>query len=91
MTTWNAFQEDKALVRKMLWEGHIDHMEIVSRVTETQFFQKFIGSGDMARLAASFPSPRQKEEVPLWLYLSSQITLKLHGSPGFSSLPYILH
>ena len=91
MTGWNAFQEDKLLVREKLQEGSIDHMEVVSRVAETQFFQKFIGSGDLERLAASFPTPRKKEEVPLWLYLSSQITLRLHGSPGFSSLPYVLH
>jgi Transposase DDE domain len=42
-------------------------------------------------LAETFPTPRKKEEVPLWLYLSSQITLRLHGARGFSSLPYILH
>ena len=91
MTTWNAFEEDKPLVREKLQEGFIDHMEVVSRVTETQFFQKFIGSGDLERLAATFPTPRQREEVPLWIYLSNQITLRLHGSPGFSSLPYVLH
>jgi hypothetical protein len=91
VAAWEAFQENKAYVREMLEEGFIDHMEVVSRVTETQFFQKFIASGDLARLAESFPSPRKKEEVPLWLYLSSQMTLRLHGSPGFSSLPYVLH
>lgn len=89
--TWDAFEEDKSLVLEKLQEGFIDHLEIVSRVTETQFFQKFLGSGDLERLAATYPTPRQKEEVPLWLYLSSNITLRLHGSPGFSSLPYILH
>jgi hypothetical protein len=88
---WDAFEEDKQLVLEKLREGFIDHLEIVSQVTETQFFQKFIGSGDLERLAASYPTPRKKEEVPLWLYLSSNITLRLHGSPGFSSLPYILH
>jgi hypothetical protein len=86
-----AFQENKSGIRELLKDGFIDHMEIVSRVSETQFFQKLIGSGDLARLAATYPTPRDKEEVPLWLYLSSQITLRLHGAPGFSSLPYILH
>jgi len=91
MTSWNAFEEDKPLVREKLQEGFLDHMEVVSPVTETQFFQKFIGSGDLERLAATYPSPRKKEEVPLWVYLSQQITLRLHGSPGYSSLPYVLH
>jgi hypothetical protein len=88
---WNAFEEDRALVLEKLQEGFIDHLEVVSRVVETQFFHTFLGSGDLARLAKTYPTPRKKEEVPLWLYLSSQITLRLHGSPGFSSLPYILH
>lgn len=88
---WNAFEEDRELVLEKLKEGFMDHLEVVSRVVETQFFHLFLGSGDLARLGATYPSPRKKEEVPLWLYLSSQITLRLHGSPGYSSLPYILH
>jgi hypothetical protein len=86
-----AFEEDRPLVLEKLQEGLIDHLEVVSQVVESQFFQSFVGSGDMAQLASTFPTPRFKEEVPLWLYLSSQITLRLHGSPGYSSLPYVLH
>ena len=91
MSSWEAFEEDQEFVREKLEEGFLDHLEVVSRVVETQFFQSFIGSGDMERLAATYPSPRQKHDVPLWVYLSSQITLRLHGARGFSSLPYILH
>jgi len=88
---WDAFQEDQALILEKLQEGFVDHLEVVSRVMETKFFQTFLGEGDLARLAATYPTPRKKEEVPLWLYLSSQITLRLHGASGYSSLPYILH
>ena len=91
MSDLNAFEEDAEFVRDRLEAGFLDHVEVVSRVIETQFFQRFLKGGDLARLASTFPTPRQKEEVPLWLYLSSQITLRLHGAPGFSSLPYILH
>jgi len=88
---WEAFQEDQALVRQKLQEGFVDHLEVVSRVVETRFFHSLLASGDLEKLAESYPTPRQKEEVPLWLYLSSQLTLRLHGSPGYSSLPYVLH
>jgi hypothetical protein len=91
MAAWNAFEEDREFVLEKLREGFLDHLEVVSRVVESQFFHTFLGTGDLERLAATYPSPRKKEEVPLWLYLSSQITLRLHGAPGFSSLPYILH
>jgi hypothetical protein len=91
MTDFNAFEEDQEFVFEKLQEGFIDHLEVVSRVVETQFFQLFLGSGGLQKLASSYPTPRKKEEVPLWLYLSAQITLRLHGSPGYSSLPYVLH
>jgi hypothetical protein len=91
MRNWDAFQEDREFVLENLEEGKLDHLEVVSRVVETEFFRHFIGKGDLAKLAETYPTPREKEEVPLWLYLSAQITLRLHGAPGFSSLPYILH
>ena len=91
MRQWNAFEENRQFVLEKLQEGFMDHVEVVSRVIETEFFQTFLGGGDLLRLTQTFPTPRKKEEVPLWLYLSSQITLRLHGAPGFSSLPYILH
>jgi len=91
MADWIAFEEDREFVLEKLREGFLDHLEVVSRVVETQFFHQFLGNEHLPRLAASFPTPRKREEVPLWLYLSSQITLRLHGSHGYSSLPYILH
>ena len=91
MREFDAFQEDYELVLEKLQEGNIDHVEVVSRVTETKFFRDFIGSGGAQALAKTYPTPRQKEEVPLWVFLSAQITLRLHGAPGFSSLPYVLH
>jgi hypothetical protein len=91
MREFDAFQEDYELVFAKLQEGIIDHVEVVSRVTETKFFQDFIGTGGAEALAKTYPTPRQREDVPLWVYLSAQITLRLHGAPGFSSLPYILH
>ena len=91
MNQLEAFEENRALVLEKLKEGFLDHLEVVSRIVETQFFQMFLGSGDLERLGESYPSPREKMEVPLSLYLSSQLTLRLHGAPGYSSLPYILH
>lgn len=91
MRRFDAFQEDYELVREKLEEGFLDHVEIVSRVIETEFFRSFLGDGAIQKLAESYPSPRKRHDVPLWLYLSAQLTLRLHGAAGFSSLPYILH
>jgi hypothetical protein len=88
---WNAFQQDRELVLEKLQDGFLDHVEIVSRAVETQFFRTFLGNGGIEQLAERYPSPRKKHDVPLWLYLSSQLTLRLHAAPGYSSLPYIIH
>lgn len=91
MRSWDAFQENRGFVLEELRRGELDYLEVVSRVEETKFFRYMLEGGDLERLAATYPDPRQKEEVPLWVYLASQLTLKLHGAPGFSSLPYIIH
>ena len=40
MRHWDAFQEDRELVYEKLCQGHIDHVEVVSRVLETQFTER---------------------------------------------------
>ena len=44
MPEWDAFEEDRELVLEKLKEGFMDHLEVVSRVVETQFFHLFLGS-----------------------------------------------
>jgi hypothetical protein len=49
-----------------------------------------IGRGVLNRLAERYPTPREKEEVPVWLYLASELTLKLHGSQAYHAFPRVL-
>ena len=91
MGGWNAFEVDKSFVIENFKKGFFDYLEIASDVAETHFFRWLLGKGHLQQLAESYPTPRKKEEVPLWVYICAELTLKLHGSPGFSSLPYILH
>jgi Transposase DDE domain len=44
----------------------------------------------VAQLAEHFPTPRQREHVPMWMYLSSQLSLRLHGQHAFHSYPLII-
>jgi len=43
------------------------------------------------RLAETYPTPRKKEEVPVWIYLASELSLKLHGAQAYHALPRSLH
>ncbi len=91
MATLNAFEIDKPFVIENFKKGFFDYLEIACNVAEMQFFRWLIGKGHLQRLAEMYPTPRKKEEVPLWVYLSAELTLRLHGASGFSALPYVLH
>ena len=89
--SWQAFELDKAFVTQALKNGDFGYMEVVGAVEETEFFRLLLGQRVLDQLAADYPSPRQKEEVPVWLYLASELTLRLHGAMGFGAYPYVLH
>ena len=91
MPDLNAFEEDREAVLADLRRGEFDYVEVASRVTEARFFRYLLDQGDLKQLAGTYPTPRKKEEVPLWLYLASQLTLRLHGQHAYQALPYILH
>src|SRR3989442_10537659 len=56
---------------------------------EADLFRHLIGRDVLTRLAQEYPTPRKKEEVPVWLYLASQISLKLHDA-SYHAFPYVL-
>jgi hypothetical protein len=91
MSRWEAFEVDPQTVREQIDQGHCDYLEVASQVAETRFFRHLLSATPWEDLVASFPTPRQKEEVPLWLYLSSQLTLRLHGATGYGAYPYVVH
>ena len=91
MPHWEVFEEDKDYVIQRFREGFIDYIEVVGKVAEATFFRHFLERGDIQELAATYPTPRRKEEVPLWLYLCSELTLRLHGAHGYGGYPYVIH
>ena len=79
MADLNAFENDREAVLADLRRGEFDYVEVASRVTEARLFRYLLDQGKLEQLARTYPTPRKKEEVPLWLYLASQLTLRLHG------------
>jgi hypothetical protein len=85
-----VFEENKPLVLQALQDGEFDYMEAASEVFETAFF-KYIGAKKILSLAAqSYPTPRKKEEVPLWFYIAGEVTMRLHGAHSFNAFPMIV-
>ena len=84
------FQEDKAYIQQNLENGDVDYMETASEASETEFFKYINNRGILERLSESYPFRRKKEEVPVWLYVASDISLKLHGMQSFHGYPMVI-
>jgi hypothetical protein len=84
-----AFEHDRKFVIEALGRGEIDYLENVSEAAEADLFRHLLGRDVLQRLAEDYPTPRKKEEVPLWLYIASQISLKLHDA-AYHAFPYVL-
>jgi len=85
-----AFQYDRSFVLEALRRGEIDYLENVSEAAEADFFRHLIRRDVLNRLAEHYPTPREKQEVPVWLYLASELSLKLHGSESYHAFPRVL-
>jgi hypothetical protein len=85
-----SFQYDRSFVLDALRRGDIDYLEHVSEAAEADLFRHLIRRQVIQRLAETYPTPRKKEEVPVWIYLSSELTLKLHGAQSYHAFPRIL-
>ena len=84
-----AFEHDRPFVLDALRRGELDYLENVSEAAEADLFRHLLSRDVLNRLAENYPTPRKKEEVPVWLYLASQITLKLHDS-SYHAFPCVL-
>ncbi len=85
-----VFENNKPFVIDEFREGRFDYVELASDVAETKFFQFLFSQQVVDKLAAHYPSPRQRHHVPMWMYLSSQLSLRLHGMHSFHSYPWII-
>jgi hypothetical protein len=85
-----VFENNKPYVIDEFSQGRFDYVELASEVAETKFFNFLFGHHLVEKLVADYPSPRHRHHVPLWMYVSSQISLRLHGMHSFHSYPLII-
>jgi len=84
------FEQDKAYVKRCLENGEIDYMEVASEGAETEFFEYLNTRGVLKHLADTYPLKRKKEEVPMWMYIASDMSLRLHGMQSFHGYPLVI-
>jgi hypothetical protein len=85
-----VFEYDQNYVLDCFRRGEFDFVDGVSEVGETEFFRYIGGKKILEKLAETYPSPREKEEVPLWMYVASNLSMRLHGVHSFHAYPYVV-
>jgi hypothetical protein len=84
------FEQNKPLVLEALGNGEFDYIESASEVFETEFFRFIKAKTILDKLAETYPSPRKKEEVPLWFYVAGNLSMRLHGVHSFNAFPLVV-
>jgi hypothetical protein len=78
------------MVLKALENGEFDYIEAANEVFETEFFKHIGAKKILEQAAQTYPTPRKKEEVPLWFYIASELTMRLHGTHSFHGYPMVV-
>lgn len=89
-STAQLFERNQALVIEAFRRGEFDYLEGVGEVPEANFFRAVVGKKILNKLATTYPSPMQKHDVPVWVYLASDISMRFHGEHHFAAYPYVV-
>jgi hypothetical protein len=84
------FERNDALVVEAFRRGEFDYLEGVGEVSEVDFFRALTERKVLQKLAETYPSPCRKHEVPLWVYIASDISMRFHGVHPFHAFPYVV-
>ncbi len=85
-----VFQENKVEVSKRLRDGRIDYLDLTSWSFQDRLFGFLVEEKFFEWCGASYPTPRERENIPVWFLLACAIQMKLHRSAAFQKLDYIL-
>jgi len=84
------FEKNKPLVLEALEQGDFEYIEAANEVFEKDFFQHISAKNILKGLSETYPTPRKKHDVPLWLYIASNLSMRLHGEHAFHAYPTIV-
>jgi len=88
--TVTIYQEDRKKVLEFLQQGIADYFDFSSWPFQDRFFAFLLSIDFFQQCGKTYPSPRKKQEVPLWILLTCEVLLKLNTTSVHSRLPGIL-
>lgn len=84
------FERKDALVEEAFRRGQFDDIDAASEVSETDFFRAIAEEKVLDKLVATYPSACRKYDVPLWVYVAADISLRFHAVHNFFAFPYVV-
>ena len=84
------FEENKPSILESFGNGDFDYIDAASEVFETDFFKFIEAESILQKLAQTYPTPRKKEDVPLWFYVANNLSMRLHGVHSFNAFPMVV-
>lgn len=85
-----VYERGREYVIQQFHNGHFDYIEVIQEVAERDFYRYLIEKKVLNELAATYPWPRTKEEVPTWFYLVADMAMRLHGNHAFHGFPWVV-
>lgn len=85
-----VYEENRTYVIEKFHNGHFDYVDMVLEAPQRDFFRFVTSSLLLERLGRSYPWPRKKEEVPSWLFVASDMAMRLHGNHAFHGYPWVI-
>jgi hypothetical protein len=84
------FEDNKPFILESFRDGDFDYIDAASEVFETGFFKFIEAKSILQKIAQTYPNPRKKEDVPLWFYVASNLSMRLHGVHSFNAFPMVV-
>lgn len=84
------YEENKVKVLSRLREGDVEYMDLSRWSYQDRFFAFLLGTRFFELCGASYPSPRKKEEVPVWFLLCCGVQMRMHTTAAYDRLPGLL-
>jgi len=85
-----VYEENRIKVLDKLNNGEVEYADLSSWSYQDRFFAFLLGMKFFEKAAVTYPSPRKKEEVPVWFLLCCEVQMRLHTTSAHSRLPGIL-
>src|SRR5439155_1283540 len=84
------FERNDVRVLEAFRGGDFDYVDAIGEVSEADFFRVITERKILDKLAESYPSPRERPDVPLWDYMASHLSIRFHGEHHFHAFPFLV-